>query len=116
MRTDMARAVIEHLMEEDRRWTLQELERASGIEKRTVHRIFRNDLHLRKITSRWVPHTPTDVQRWMRYAVKFEVNVMQHEQFVSTESLEKCVTKREHAVDGKALNWLRFQNGEPFII
>ncbi|GFR33813.1 uncharacterized protein TNCT_299331 [Trichonephila clavata] len=34
--TDLARAVIEQLMEENRRCTLQELERASGIEKRFV--------------------------------------------------------------------------------
>ncbi|GFQ95621.1 HTH_48 domain-containing protein [Trichonephila clavata] len=36
VRTDMARAFIEQLMGEDRRWTLLELERASGIEKRTT--------------------------------------------------------------------------------
>jgi transposase len=47
VRTDVARAVIEQLMDEDRRWTLLELERASGIKKRTVHRILRNELHLR---------------------------------------------------------------------
>ncbi len=47
----MARAVIEQLMNEDRRWTLLELERASGIEKRIVHRISRNELHLFKIAS-----------------------------------------------------------------
>ncbi|GFQ94606.1 HTH_48 domain-containing protein [Trichonephila clavata] len=35
VRTDLARAVIEQLMDEDRRWTLLQLERASGIEKRT---------------------------------------------------------------------------------
>ncbi|GFR10520.1 uncharacterized protein TNCT_52411 [Trichonephila clavata] len=37
VRTDLARAVIEQLMYEDRRWTLLELERASGIEKRTTN-------------------------------------------------------------------------------
>ncbi len=47
MRTDVARAVIEQLMDEDRQWTLLELERASGIEKRTVHRILSNESHLR---------------------------------------------------------------------
>ena len=65
----MARAVIEQLMEDDRLWTLQELERASGIEKCTVHRILRNELHLCKIASRWVPHALTDVQSWVCYAV-----------------------------------------------
>ncbi|GFQ69295.1 HTH_48 domain-containing protein [Trichonephila clavata] len=32
VRTDLARAVIKQLMDEDRRWTLLELERASGRE------------------------------------------------------------------------------------
>ncbi|GFQ86930.1 uncharacterized protein TNCT_254871 [Trichonephila clavata] len=35
VRTDLARAVIKQLMDEDRRWTLLELERANGTEKRT---------------------------------------------------------------------------------
>ncbi|GFY54104.1 uncharacterized protein TNIN_90181 [Trichonephila inaurata madagascariensis] len=56
-------------MAEDRRWTLLELERASGIEKPTVHRILRNELHLRKIAERWVPHALTEAQRWLCYAI-----------------------------------------------
>ncbi|GFR03724.1 hypothetical protein TNCT_515881 [Trichonephila clavata] len=35
--------VIEQLRDEDRRWTLLELEKASDIEKRTVHRILSNE-------------------------------------------------------------------------
>ncbi|GFQ94484.1 HTH_48 domain-containing protein [Trichonephila clavata] len=35
--TDLARAFIEQLMDEDRRWTLLELERANGIETRTTN-------------------------------------------------------------------------------
>ncbi|GFQ77175.1 histone-lysine N-methyltransferase SETMAR [Trichonephila clavata] len=69
VRTDLARTVIEQLMDEDRRWTLLELERASGIEKRTVHRILRNELHPHKILARWVPHALTEIQRWLRYAI-----------------------------------------------
>ncbi|GFQ93735.1 uncharacterized protein TNCT_21811 [Trichonephila clavata] len=37
VRTDLARAVIEQLTDEDRRWKLLELERASDIEKRTTN-------------------------------------------------------------------------------
>ncbi|GFQ73677.1 uncharacterized protein TNCT_366371 [Trichonephila clavata] len=59
-------------MDEDRRWKLLELERANGIEKRTVHRILRNEQHLRKIAARWVPHALTEVQRWLRYAICFD--------------------------------------------
>ncbi|GFU10159.1 uncharacterized protein TNCV_3449421 [Trichonephila clavipes] len=69
VRSDLARAVIEKLMDEDRQWTLLELERTSGIEKRTVHRILRNELHLRKIVAWWVSHALTEVQRWLRYAI-----------------------------------------------
>ncbi|GFU00764.1 uncharacterized protein TNCV_4819181 [Trichonephila clavipes] len=65
----VARAVIEKLMDEDRRWTLLELERGSDIEKRTVHRILRNELHLSKISARWVLHALTGVQRSFRYAI-----------------------------------------------
>ncbi|GFY66664.1 histone-lysine N-methyltransferase SETMAR [Trichonephila inaurata madagascariensis] len=52
-------------MDEDRRWTLLELKRASGIEKRTVHMILRNELRLRKIAARWVLPALTEVQRWV---------------------------------------------------
>ncbi|GFR23654.1 histone-lysine N-methyltransferase SETMAR [Trichonephila clavata] len=48
---------------------LLELERARGIEKRTVYRILSNEIHLRKIATRWVPHALTEVQRWLRYAI-----------------------------------------------
>ncbi|GFQ63805.1 histone-lysine N-methyltransferase SETMAR [Trichonephila clavata] len=73
----LTRAVIEQVMDEDRRWTLLELERVSGIEKRTFHRILRK--HLRKIKARRVPHALTEVQRWSswcdRYDVVFGINV-----------------------------------------
>ncbi|GFR01065.1 histone-lysine N-methyltransferase SETMAR [Trichonephila clavata] len=69
VRTDLARAVIEQLMDEDRRWTLLELEWASGIEKRIVHRILRNELHQNRIAGRWVPHALTEVKWWLRYSV-----------------------------------------------
>ncbi|GFV76664.1 uncharacterized protein TNCV_4728841 [Trichonephila clavipes] len=64
VRTDLARAVIEQRMDEDGLWTLLELERTNGIEKRTIHRILRNQLHLRKIAAKWVPHAITETQRW----------------------------------------------------
>ncbi|GFT75596.1 uncharacterized protein TNCV_1135611 [Trichonephila clavipes] len=67
VQTDLARAVIEQLMDEDRGWTLLEFERASNFEKRTIHRILRNELHLHKIAARWISHALTEVQ-WLRYA------------------------------------------------
>ncbi|GFX83822.1 hypothetical protein TNCV_350861 [Trichonephila clavipes] len=56
-------------MDEDRQWIQLELERASDIEKCTIHRILCNELHLRKIALRWVPHALMEVQRWLRYAI-----------------------------------------------
>ncbi|GFR18521.1 HTH_48 domain-containing protein [Trichonephila clavata] len=37
VRTDLAHAIIEQFMDEDRCWTLLELERASDIKKRTIN-------------------------------------------------------------------------------
>ncbi|GFT28418.1 histone-lysine N-methyltransferase SETMAR [Trichonephila clavipes] len=69
VRTDLARTVIEQLLDEDRRWSLLRLKRASDIEKCTVHRILRNELHLRKIEAWRVLHALTEVQRWLRYTI-----------------------------------------------
>ncbi|GFX20859.1 uncharacterized protein TNCV_79141 [Trichonephila clavipes] len=63
------RTVARWLLYEDRRWMLLELERTSGIEKRTVNGILHNDLHLRKISARWVPYALTEFQRWLCYAI-----------------------------------------------
>ena len=50
VRTELARTINKQLMDENRQWTI--LEMASAIEKRIVHRIHHNELHLRKIASR----------------------------------------------------------------
>ncbi|GFX82009.1 histone-lysine N-methyltransferase SETMAR [Trichonephila clavipes] len=41
----------------------------NALSYRTVARILRNELHLRKIAVWWVPHALTKVQRWLRYAI-----------------------------------------------
>ncbi|GFR03793.1 hypothetical protein TNCT_327161 [Trichonephila clavata] len=68
VRTDFTRVATEHLMDENRPWMLLELERVSGIEKRAIHRILRDELHLHKIAARWVLHALMEVQRWLHYA------------------------------------------------
>lgn len=70
-RTDVARVKPSRraVIKEVRRWMLLELERANGFEKRTVHRILRNEQLLCKIASRWVPHALTKVQKLVRYAI-----------------------------------------------
>jgi hypothetical protein len=44
-------------------WTLLELQAETGIEKQIVVRILRENLHLLKIASKWVPHTLTEVKK-----------------------------------------------------
>ena len=69
VRTDVTRAVIAHCLEDDRRWSLQELQAHTGIDQATVHKILREDLHIRKIAAKWVPHVGllTEQQKWCRY-------------------------------------------------
>ncbi|GFW30072.1 uncharacterized protein TNCV_1696871 [Trichonephila clavipes] len=72
VRNDLAHVVFKQLMNEDRRSTLLDLEWPSGIEKRTIHSILRNELHIRKIAAWWVPHALTKVQQWLLYAIYFD--------------------------------------------
>ena len=46
-------------------WRLFELQAETGIEKRTILKILRED-PLRKITSKWVPHALTEIEKWTR--------------------------------------------------
>ena len=67
VRTDAARAVIAQCLEDDRRWSLQELQTHTGIDQATVHKILREDLHMRKIAAKWVPYALTEQQKWCCY-------------------------------------------------
>ena len=66
MRTDVARAVIAQCLEDDRWWSLQEVQAHTGIDQETVHKILREDQHMRKIAAKWVPHALTEKQKWCR--------------------------------------------------
>ena len=48
--------------------TVLELQAETGIEKRIIHNILGED-HMRKIASKWVPHSLTEVEKWTRYAI-----------------------------------------------
>ena len=67
VRTDVARAVIAQCLEDDRLWSLRELQAHTGIDQATVHKILREDLHVRKIAEKWVLHVLTEQQKWCRY-------------------------------------------------
>ena len=49
VRTDVTRAVIAQCSEDDRRWSLHELQAHTGIDQATVHKSLREDLHMRKV-------------------------------------------------------------------
>ena len=55
------------LLETDRRWTIRELACETGFSHTTVLHILKERLHMRKIASRWVPHSLTEIQKWQRY-------------------------------------------------
>ena len=65
--TEVVRAVIALYLEDDRRWSLQELQAHTGIYPATVHKILQEDLHMRKIAAKWVPHALTEQQKWCLY-------------------------------------------------
>ena len=68
--TETNLATVKTSIEEDERYTMQEIEELSGIYSSSVLKILRKRLGLRKICARWVPHLLTDEQKrsWVRLA------------------------------------------------
>ena len=54
VRTDVVHAVSAQCLEDDKRWSLQELQAHTGMDQAIVHKILR-DLHMRKTAAKWVP-------------------------------------------------------------
>ena len=67
VRTDVAHADCTVFLEDDRRWSLQELQAHTCIDQATVYKILREDLHMPKIAAKWVPHVLIEQQKWCRY-------------------------------------------------
>jgi len=55
------------LLQTDRRWTIQELACETRLSRMTVLHILKECLHMRKIASRWVLHSLTEIQKWQWY-------------------------------------------------
>ena len=55
------------LLETDRRHTIRELARETGLAHTSVLHILKECLGMRKIASRWVPHDLTEMLKWLRY-------------------------------------------------
>ena len=66
-------ATVKTLIEEDARYTMQEIEELSGIHLSSVLKILRERLGLCKICSCWVPHLLTDEQKRSRVRLTSQV-------------------------------------------
>ena len=64
---------VKTLIEEDARYTVQEIEELSGIHLSSVLKILHERLGLQKICERWVPHLLTDEQKQSRVRLASQV-------------------------------------------
>ena len=64
--TEEAMQQIEWLLEESHNWSLRELAARSGIPRKTVRRILKDELNLVKISAKWVPHVLSKEQKETR--------------------------------------------------
>ena len=84
-------ATVKTLIEEDACYTVQEIEELSGIHSSSVLKILSERLGLRKICTRWVPHSLTDEQKQSRVRLASQV----------IEKYDKCDPRRlEEIVTG----------------
>ena len=86
-------ATVKTLIEEDARYTVQEMEELSGIHLSSVLKILRERLGLRKICVRWVPHLLTDKQKHSR--VRLASQVIEKYDKCDSCHLEEIVTGDE---------------------
>ena len=67
VRTDVARAVIAQCSEDDRRWSLQELQAQQGMIRQLCIKSYEKICICLRFTGKWVPHALTEQQKWCRY-------------------------------------------------
>ena len=113
-------ATVKMLIEEDAHYTVQETEELSGIHSPCVLKILREQLGLRKICTRWVPHLLTDEQKQSR--VRLASQVIEKYDKCDPRRLEEIVTGDETCIyhfqpDSKAKNkvWVSSEGDRPVI-
>ena len=113
-------ATVKMLIEEDARYTVQEIKELSGIHSSTVLKILFERLGLRKICTHWVPHLLTDEQKQSR--VRLALQVIEKYDKCDPRRLEKIVTGDETWIyhfqpDSKAKNkvWVSSEGDRPVI-
>ena len=113
-------ATVKTLTDEDTRHTMQEIEELSGIHSSSVLKILCEQLGLRKICARWVPHLLTDEQKQSR--VRLASQVIEKYDKYDPCRLEEIVTGDEIWIyhfqpDSKAKNkvWVSSEGDRPVI-
>ena len=113
-------ATVKTLIEEDARYTVQEIEELSGIHSSSVLKILHERLGLRKICARWVPHLLTDEQKQSQ--VRLASQVIEKYDKCDPRRLEEIVTGDETWIyhfqpDSKAKNkvWVSSEGDRPVI-
>lgn len=71
VRSTMVRKVKD-MIYQDRRFTVRSLSSELGISKDTVHRILKEDIHISKVSARWVPRLLSDDQMAKRVSCSEE--------------------------------------------
>ena len=113
-------ATVKTLIEEDARYTAQEIEQLSGIHSSSVLKILRERLGRRKICARWVPHLLTHEQKQSR--VRPASQVIEKYDKCDPRRLEEIVTGDETWIyhfqpDSKVKNkvWVSSEDDRPVI-
>ena len=113
-------ATVKNLIEEDARYTVQEIEELSCVHSSSVLKILRERLGLRKICAHWVPHLLTDKQKQSR--VRLALQVTEKYDKCDPRRLEEIVTGDETWIyhfqpDSKAKNkvWVSSEGDRPVI-
>jgi histone-lysine N-methyltransferase SETMAR len=111
-------ATVKTLIEEDARYTVQEIEELSGIHSSSVLKILRERPGIRKICVRWVPHLLTDEQKQSR--VRLASQVIEKYDKCDPHRLEEIVTGDEtwiyhFQLDSKTKNkvWVSSEGDRP---
>ena len=114
-------SIVKKFIEEDTRYTVQEIEEFSGIHLSSFLKILRERLGLRKICTSWVPHLLTDEQKQSR--VRLASQVIEKYDKCDPRRLEEIATGNETWIyhfqpDSKAENkvWISSEGDRPVIV
>jgi len=86
-------AAVDAFIRSDRRMSISDVVRHTGISRGSVHRIVRNHLKFRKVSARWVPKQLKPEQQAMRMMTSLDN--LQHYKTEGEAMLERIVTGDE---------------------